>query len=296
VNPQERPKGSSRSSAPKATWDSSAREYDRFEKKWHYYARVAEGLVRPLGIRRDSRVLELAGGTGACTLVIARRCPLGELVSVERSAEMIRIAQANAKSAGISNVTLLHGDVSDLSSLLAGKTGFEFAVCNSAFWQFPEPGAVIDTVRESLGPGGLFAFNIPSWFRSEKEVRESRRKIAAILTRHGVDPSTFWPRRRHVDYPSQLVKCGMGVIKDTKYRIEMDVKEAEEWRRIPVFAERWGSFRGVSAATAKKIRNEVRRLDLNPRPANSRLRRSWRLLIAGVARTDGGQTQRRRRS
>ncbi len=120
-----------------ADWDRSAGQYDRFEKTWRYYTRVGEKLVRPLGIRADSTVLELASGTGACTVLLSRLCRDGKVVCVERSPAMIEIARENMKAAKRANVTFEQGDVGRLLELVGGRR-FEFAVCSAAFWQFAE--------------------------------------------------------------------------------------------------------------------------------------------------------------
>jgi len=254
--------------------------YDQFERKWRYYARVAEGLVRPLRIRRDSRVLELASGTGACSSVIASRCPAGEVVCIERSEAMIRFARANLKSAGLENVSFEEGDVTRLSELVKGMARFDFAVCNSAFWQFPEPRAVINALKRSLNPRGLFAFNIPFWYRSEKERQAYRKKIDEILSNHDVDPSKFWNRRQPTDYRALLRSSRMKIVRDASYAVVMRAQEREEWRRIPVFARRWGNSKDIPESVAAEIRREVRRMNLMPWPANSASRRRWHLLIA----------------
>lgn len=52
-------------------WNDSAISYEKFEKKWGYYKKVANLLLQPLDIESDAKVLDLACGTGALTFEIA---------------------------------------------------------------------------------------------------------------------------------------------------------------------------------------------------------------------------------
>src|SRR5579864_7579525 len=95
----------------------SAPQYDAFEKKWHYYEKIAAGLVSELPVFHSANILELACGTGACTKLIARLSPRGKITALDSSKEMIRIAQGNIASLGFSNVTFLLGDVENMEDL-----------------------------------------------------------------------------------------------------------------------------------------------------------------------------------
>lgn len=266
----------------RADWDSSARDYDRFEKRWHYYSRVAEGLVRPLGIERRSRVLELASGTGACTLVISRLCPLGKVVCVERSAAMVEIAQKNMKSARRENVSFVQGDVNRLEELL-GDEKFDYAVCNAAFWQFPDVGRVEEAVRKSLTPGGIFAFNLPSLFSLNKEQLAYRDTVNEILGKHGIDRRKFWRVRKRMDYRASLGRAGFTVVEDAYYFVTVQAREMREWRNIPVFARRWGNFAGLPSDVSSEIFSAIRKKRRLLWPEDKGRRSRWRIIVSRSA-------------
>jgi ubiquinone/menaquinone biosynthesis C-methylase UbiE len=270
---------SSKSPPAPTDWDGSARAYDRFERRWHYYSRVAEGLVAPLGIERGSRVLELACGTGACTLVLSGRCPSGEVVCVERSAPMMDIARKNVKSAGRENVSFVQGDVNRLPELLAGEARFDFAVCNSAFWQFPKSVQVGEAVRRSLRPGGIFAFNLPSLFSLTRERRLYRDAMDEILGKHGIDRRKFWRRRKREDYHASLDRAGFTVVKDAHYDVVVQAREMMEWRSIPIFARRWGNFDALPADVSAEISSTIRKRRLLW-PDDTGRRSRWRMIVS----------------
>jgi len=271
-------------SAPTTAWDRSARAYDRFEGRWHYYGRVAEKLLRPLKLEPDSRVLELAGGTGACTVLLSRRCPVGMVVCVDGSSEMLQIAKKNLEGAGSRNVVFVRGDVAHLSMLVEGP--FDFVVCNSAFWQFADLRSVLESVRGALKPGGTLAFNMPQWFRTKRERLAYRKTVEGVLLRHKIDPSKFWAGRRPPAYAALLKRSGFVVTRNTHYWVELREKEREDWKRIPVFAGRPRNYSEVPAKVSVEIRRELEKRRRMPWPKGSAQRRRWRRIVAmsGTAR------------
>jgi len=264
------------------TWNTSANEYNRFEKKWHYYERVAERLVKALPTVSDSNVLELACGTGACTILLSRLAKKGRVTAIERSPAMLKLAKQNVKTARQSNVSFIHGDVRDLSALVRGKK-FDVVACNSALWQFPEQENLMRDLYVTLEEGGVLAFNIPIWFRSKKESLDYRKTVDGVLSKHNIDTAEFWRKRRPIDYPSLLSAYAFSVIKDVRYSVDMQVLERKEWRLIPIFARRWGVFRDLPKEVAHEIRREV---DLKTRswPENRDTKSRWRLILARTIR------------
>jgi ubiquinone/menaquinone biosynthesis C-methylase UbiE len=261
-----------------ANWDQSADDYDRFEKKWHYYARVAEGMLQRLSIGRESSVLELAAGTGACSELLSGICSKGEVVCVERSSEMSRILEANLTAAGRTNVEVLWGDVKNLHSLIAGRK-FDAAVCNSAFWQFSQAELVASRVRHALRPGGVFAFNLPSLYSFGRERQELRSTVNKILLRHGVEVSAFWRERKRVDHIALMKRAGFEVVTDDHYYVRTRAREMSEWRNIPVFAKRWGNFADLPENVAKEIIDAVREKRRELWPKDEGRRSVWRVIV-----------------
>ncbi len=221
-------------------WGESAKEYDTFEKRWHFYGTVADATIAQLRIEERSRVLELACGTGACTLKLANLAGTGKVVALDSSGGMLGVARENASVAGAHNVTFVQGDAREISGLLAGQT-FDFAVCNSAFWHFPEPERVLVGLRELLTEAGAFALSLPSWVEGNEEVREAlRAKTREVLLEHGVPPDAidaFALRRvrQRVDYHALFRRLGFAV-KDVPFEFEVSRESREAWRRIGVFS------------------------------------------------------------
>lgn len=259
-----------------ANWEGSAKQYDAFESRWHYYEKVAEKLVAPLGIKPDAAVLELASGTGACTLLLSRLCPSGRVVCVEKSPTMVALARKNMKAAKRDNVTFLLGEVERLQAVV-GKERFDFVVCNSAFWQFKESDKVAAAVSRLLAAGGSFAFNIPSLYSFTRERLAYRNAIERILDEHGIDHSGFWHVREQLDFVGLLKWAGFDAVEEQRYYVTISAAQAEQWRKIPVFARRWGNFAILPREVAAEILEAVQEMKLEDQKER---RSEWRLVVA----------------
>lgn len=261
-------------------WQSSAAAYDRFEKRWHFYERVAKGMVRRLPTEKDSSVLELASGTGAATVVVARSCPRGRVVCVERSSAMIDRARVNVKSAGLDNVAFVQGDASALPGLLRGQGPFDLVVCNSAFWQFSDHRSVIAAARDVLRRGGYLGFNVPIRSATTASWLAYRASVESASAGDGIGPSkAFGGRRGTADWPAVVASAGMTLVKDLRYFVFMREEERRAWTRIPVFARRWGTLPGVPPKVSVEMRRETGALE-RTRPGRRSSRRPWRLIVA----------------
>jgi SAM-dependent methyltransferase len=192
---------------------------------------------------------------------------------------MMGMARKNARLAGRENVSFLQGDVGRLPELLAGEAKFDFAVCNSAFWQFPESVRVGEAVRRALKPGGAFAFNLPSLFSLTRERRLYRDAVNEILSKHRIGRRKFWQLRKREDYHTSLERAGFTVVKDTHYYVVVQAREMMEWRSIPIFARRWGDFAGLPADVSAEISTMIRRRRLLW-PDDMGRRSRWRMIVS----------------
>ena len=238
-------------------------QYDAYEKKWNFYGTVADELLRHLLIGSTSSVLELACGSGACTIRLARAAPLGSVVALDLSAGMVEMARSNAAAAGVSNVEFVQGDVRELTSLTRGRK-FDFAACNSAFWHFPEPERVLGALLPLLTEGGVFGLSI-----SHRAIASANRDLGAAGP----------PLAEPVSTLAELFsRCGFET-SESSFEFVVSKESRREWREIPVFSN---SLQGRRHRSRLELRGR-RRGDLLHDPARSR----WTIM---VARPKGGWT------
>jgi SAM-dependent methyltransferase len=270
---------------PNDLWSESARQYDSFEKKWNFYGTVAAALIRGMRIPEDARVLELACGTGACTMQVARAVSKGSIVALDLSEGMLSVAEENVRAAGFTNVSFVHGSAADVAELLSGRK-FDFALCNSAFWQFPEQDKVLRDLRALLMGPAVFGVSLPSWAEGDPRDRDAfRAKLREVLTSHGVSVEEverlFARTPQRPNLREVFEKSGFRT-RVEKFEFSVPQESRQEWSRIPVFSQRRGWDWGASNldATAKEqVREEMsewRKTNFPRGTANSR----WMLYVA----------------
>ncbi|MGH6673156.1 MAG: class I SAM-dependent methyltransferase [Xanthobacteraceae bacterium] len=125
-----------------ATWYArqTAKDMDRFRD-------TAQRVAAHIGPR--SCMLEIAPGPGYLAIELSKLTGC-RMVGVDISRSFIRIANENARKAGV-DIAFDHGDAADLP---LPANGFNFVVCTAAFKNFTRPLAALDEMHRVLKPGG----------------------------------------------------------------------------------------------------------------------------------------------
>jgi ubiquinone/menaquinone biosynthesis C-methylase UbiE len=135
-------------------------EHDRLIRQAARIAPITERLFREAGIGPGQRVLDLGSGLGDVSMLVSRIVgSSGEVVGIERDANSIARARARVVEAGLCNVSFTQTDV----NAIAGDQPFDAAVGRLILMFLPDPIAVLRSVSSLVRPGGVFAFQEPSW-------------------------------------------------------------------------------------------------------------------------------------
>ena len=135
-------------------------EHERLIRQSARIAPFTEQFFLQAGLAEGNRVIELGSGMGDVAMLVARLVgPTGEVVGVERDANSVSRARARVSEAGFRNVTFIHGDVSQIDN----DALFDAAVGRFILMFLPDPLAVVRSVSQLVRPGGLLAFQEPSW-------------------------------------------------------------------------------------------------------------------------------------
>jgi len=135
-------------------------EQDRLIRQAALIAPYTERLFREAGIGPGHRVLDLGSGMGDVSMLVAKLLGAsGEVVGIERDATSIKRAQARVAAAGLRNVTFLKTDVSNIVI----DQLFDAAVGRFVLMFLPDPVSVLRSVSRLVRPGGVLAFQEPSW-------------------------------------------------------------------------------------------------------------------------------------
>src|SRR6516165_10829249 len=121
---------------------------------------ITERLFCEAGIGPGQRVLDLGSGMGDVAMLLARLVgPSGEVVGVERDTNSIARAKARAAAAGLHNVSFLNSNVNNIVS----NQPFDAAVGRFILTFVSDPVAVLWSAASLVRPGGVVAFQEPSW-------------------------------------------------------------------------------------------------------------------------------------
>jgi ubiquinone/menaquinone biosynthesis C-methylase UbiE len=135
-------------------------EQERLIRQAAKLAPITERLFREAGIERGFRVLDLGSGLGDVSMLLARLVgPSGQVVGIERDAASIERARARIAAAGFRNVSFLNTDVNKIVT----DQAFDAAVGRFILMFLPDPVSVLRSVSRLVRPGGVLAFNEPSW-------------------------------------------------------------------------------------------------------------------------------------
>ena len=119
-----------------------------------------ERLFREAGIGVGHRVLDLGSGMGDVSMLVAGLVGAsGEVVGIERDATSIERAQARVAAAGLRNVSFLNADVNNIVT----DRPFDAVVGRFILMFLPDPIFVLRSVSRLVRPGGVLAFQEPSW-------------------------------------------------------------------------------------------------------------------------------------
>jgi len=127
-----------------------AQEYDDFSRKYRLkdikeYANVAAGHFTAGG-----SVLEIATGPGYFCIELAK-LGIFKIIGLDISHDLVEIARANARQAGV-EVDFLQGNA---SSLQFPDLSFDFIFCSWAIKNFKEPVKALNEMYRVLKPGGI---------------------------------------------------------------------------------------------------------------------------------------------
>ncbi len=136
--------------------DAIAREFFDSERKREPSASIGEvgAYLSALAPLVPQRALAVDAGTGDGGLLEVLSPVFERVVAIDRSETQLAMARARVKHRGLSNVTLVRGELDgpEVRKAAAGKADAVFAV--RLLHHAPKPGAVLTKLAELCRPGG----------------------------------------------------------------------------------------------------------------------------------------------
>jgi SAM-dependent methyltransferase len=243
-------------------------------------------MVERLDVPRGARALDLACGTGAVTLELARRAGRrGRVTAVDASPGMLASARSKVEGLGGKGATVefMHGDMQQALDSMPDAC-FDAITCGWAIG-YAEPRRLLRTAAQKLKPGGRLG------------IIENRRSTLAPVRRAAFNVAASLPHsvERVMDLHSRL-PVGMKHLRKLFLRAGLEVKHA--WDGEEVFEFRsgrevleWVLSTGASAGFDRVMSPEMKqvcderfvRFIERDYLANGRIRVAHRF-VAGIAR------------
>ena len=132
-------------------WD----EFSAGWKKWDaellgWQAPFGVALLEELRLGTDSRVLDVAAGSGEPGLTVAGQLPDGKVVMTDISAGMLRVAEEKASDRGLNNLEFA---VCDAAAMPFGDSTFDAVYCRFGFMFFPVMSLAMREMARTAKPG-----------------------------------------------------------------------------------------------------------------------------------------------
>jgi ubiquinone/menaquinone biosynthesis C-methylase UbiE len=251
--------------------------YDAVEARLS--APLSERLLDLAALRPGDRVLDLASGRGEPALGAARRvAPHGEVIGLERDADLVRMAEEIARRAGGPAPRFCVGDATVAAAYPPGP--FDAVTCRWGIMYFADPFATLRAVRAALRPGGAFVAAVWGDPARASYYAVPRRALSPWRESPPIDPqvpSAF----RFADPARFRAACAeAGLAVDHEEDIPVDVYEAEDVGEMIAWALDLGVARLLQglpeAARVDWERNFV--------AAMAHERRAGRYVLGGVTR------------
>lgn len=132
--------------------------WDEFSAGWRKWDAEVLGWQAPFGdavieegrLRPNSRVIDVASGTGEPGLTAAALVPAGSVILTDLSEGMLRVAREKAAARGLDNV---RSAVCDVSALPFEDGAFDAVLCRFGFMFFPSLSEALREMARTAGPG-----------------------------------------------------------------------------------------------------------------------------------------------
>jgi ubiquinone/menaquinone biosynthesis C-methylase UbiE len=136
-------------------WNAAAPGWKKYRKDMlQWLEPVSDKLMKSSQISPGQTVLDVATGTGQPALTIAEKIvgPIGRVIGVDLSPEMLEVAKEEAAYQGLTNVAFQI--VKDESLSMFSDDTFDAVVCRNGLMFMPDPVKALKAFRRILKTGG----------------------------------------------------------------------------------------------------------------------------------------------
>jgi ubiquinone/menaquinone biosynthesis C-methylase UbiE len=201
-------------------FDDAATSYNRTGPS--IFTQFGTRLIEQMPLIRDARVLDVATGTGAVLLPVARRVGSeGHVTGIDLSGEILREAERAVRAEGLTNVELRKMDAEHLD--FPDQT-FDAVICAFSLFLFPDMEAALHEMYRVSKPGGYIGISMfgktpppfnpgwpillqqfeayQGWVRMPQPIAYAPEEMEALLSRFGFRPIEIRSETNDIIYAS----------------------------------------------------------------------------------------------
>ena len=140
------------------SWNDFSPGWEKWDQfTMEFLQAQADAIIESLDLSPNSRVLDIATGTGEPGLTMASIVSGGSVTAVDLSEGMLAIAEKKARLKGLLNFTT---QVADVSVLPFEDDSFDAISCRLGFMFFPDMQLAAREILRVLKPGGKIAVTV----------------------------------------------------------------------------------------------------------------------------------------
>lgn len=231
------------------TFNSVATGYDR--PALRFFQDSAVHLIEQLELQGDEQALDVATGTGAVALLLARGLKCGQVTGIDMSDGMLEQARLKAAAQTLSNISF---QTMDMTALDFPVSKFDCASASFALFFVADMPACLSGIVRQLRPGGrvvICGFSGPS-FAPNVDL------FLARIERYGVVvPPPSWKRLGDESLNLALfAAAGLEDIQIQRRDLSYHLATSEDWWDVLWYAGFRGLLNQLSASDLERFRTE----------------------------------------
>ena len=145
------PEGEAIDDIPELSMDELS---ESFKRRMKEYKQFVDLIINKLKLRNHLRVLEIGPGPGWITILLAQRDPTLEIIGLEISQDMIRVANKNKQEEGVEeNIKYIHGTAENMS--LFEENSFDAVISHDSLHHWDYPSKIFNEIARVLKNDGI---------------------------------------------------------------------------------------------------------------------------------------------
>ena len=159
-------------------------------------------MIAPVPQDYRGRIIELGAGSGALTLRLAARCPKARILACEINRSLARVNRSNLAAAGVDSgrVEVVADSAETVLAQLCRKASDkpDFIISGIPLGNLAadQTQAIIDAVRETLRPGGMF-IQFQYFLADRKKIRARFARMRTVPVFLNFPPAFVYYAQKH---------------------------------------------------------------------------------------------------